>query len=338
MTMPTQNVPMSGYPWQLGQWRRLVSQHQQGRLAHALLLSGPAGFGKLEFARRFAEYVLCQSPADSACGQCASCHLLSVNNHPDLFLLTPEEIGKAIKIDAVRELILTLNQTAQRAGYQVAVIAPAEAMNKAAANALLKTLEEPMGKVVLLLVSHQPGQLPATIRSRCQQIQFTYAHNADVWLSAQLRDLNSSLAAPVLLKIAEHAPLRALDLAKNNYLTLRDQLLTHLLEHSQGRALLLAPVAGYLQQNLSLWIDAFISIAMDLLRLNLGVNAAALTNQDRLSQLQPLAPLYPFPALPAFLTELYQARQSILSSQIHLNEPLLVESLLIHWEMSRIHI
>ena len=259
------------YPWQHQQWRQLLSQVQQQRLPHALLLTGSPGLGKLTFAERFAQYLLCKAVnlgqtevSAQACGQCAGCRLLLANNHPDLLTVVPEEAGKNIKIDQIREMTERLHQTAQRAGYQVAIIAPAEALNKAAANALLKTLEEPLGKTVLLLVSHRPGVLPATIISRCQKIPFKAAYEAKPWLLQQLAGLNPSANVDLLLNFAEHAPLRALILAQNNYLILRDQLLEHLQRLCLGQGSLLAPVSEYLKQDLVLWVDVFISLVLDM--------------------------------------------------------------------------
>ena len=323
------------YPWQYNQWRQLLSQFQQQRLPHALLLTGPAGLGKLAFAQRFAELLLCkavnfdQTEPAQACGQCAGCHLLLANNHPDLHTVIPEEAGKNIKIDQIREVTVRLHQTAQRAGYQVVVIAPAEALNKAAANALLKTLEEPANNAVLLLVSHSPGMLPATILSRCQKIHFTAAHQAKAWLMEQSAMQDRSQHVDLLLNFAEQAPLKALNLAQSHYLTLRDQLLEHLQMISHRSGSFLEPVAEYLKQDLILWVDVFISLVVDMLRLHCGVKTQSLTNQDKLTPLQQLVAVYPLPKLLLLLTNLTQARQSLLSSQIHLNEQLLLESLFI---------
>jgi DNA polymerase III subunit delta' len=320
------------YPWQHQQWRQLLSQVQQQRLPHALLLTGSPGLGKFTFAERLAQYLLCKAVdavSAQACGQCTGCRLLLANNHPDLLTVVPEEAGKNIKIDQIREMTVSLQQTAQRAGYQVVIIAPAEALNKAAANALLKTLEEPSGKTVLLLVSHCPRVLPATIISRCQKIHFNAAYEAKPWLLEQLAGLNQSANVDLLLNFAEHAPLRALDLAQNNYLALRDQLLEHLQKLCLGQGSSLAPVSGYLKQDLVLWVDVFISLVLDIVRLQCHVKVQSLTNQDKLAPLQQLAAAYPLPKLWPLLTNLNQARQSLLSSQLHLNEQLLLESLLL---------
>lgn len=160
------------YPWQQSQWQQLLKQHQQRRLPQALLFSGQYGLGKKDFALVLAKLVLCEAGGESACDICHSCQLFRAGNHPDFFTIYPEENGKTIKVDQIRDLTASLNQTAQLNGYQVAVICPAESMNAAAANALLKTLEEPPGPVILILISHRLGGLPITIVSRCQKIAF----------------------------------------------------------------------------------------------------------------------------------------------------------------------
>jgi len=310
----------------------LLSQHQQQRLPHALLLSGVAGLGKLAFAQQFAQYLLCKTVGvDQPCGQCPGCHLVLAGNHPDLLNLFPEETGKNIKIDQIREMITVVSQTTQRAGYRAVIIAPAESLNKAAANALLKTLEEPAGKTVLLLVSHQAGALPATVTSRCQPIQFAGTMDANAWLSARLKELHQPDQAQLLLKIAEYAPLRALALAQNRYLPMRDQLLANLQAYSQRQAPLLAMVTDYLKQDLVMWVEAFISLLTDILRLQLGVQLQWIVNQDCLGSLQQLSSAYPASRISPLLSRLGQARQSLLSTQVHLNDQLLLESILIQF-------
>jgi DNA polymerase-3 subunit delta' len=150
---------------------------QSGRLAHALLLTGPAGTGKQELGRELATSLLCLEDVLPACGRCRSCQLLGSGAHPDFRLLTFETNDKTgklrteIVIEQVRNLISSLQLTTTISPRKVALLNPAEGMNRNAANALLKTLEEPPGETVLLLVSHDPGRLPITIRSRCQNLQ-----------------------------------------------------------------------------------------------------------------------------------------------------------------------
>lgn len=166
-------------------WQALIARVQNNTLPHAMLFVGAHKVGKERFAREFAAYLLCErSTSETACGQCRPCKLLQTQTHPDLFVLQPEEKSVTIKVDQIRSLSSKLCQTAQFNGYQVVLIKPADAMNIAAYNSLLKTLEEPSGKVVIILITSKLALLPATIRSRCQLMQLLPENNltADKWL------------------------------------------------------------------------------------------------------------------------------------------------------------
>lgn len=158
-------------PWQADIWIDLNTAIDNNRLSHALLISGASGIGKKNLALRLAGRVLCSSPNNhEACGKCKNCQLLAAGFHPDLMLVEPADKGKAILIDKIRRLTASLNNTSQQGGWRVAIIAPAEAMNINSANAVLKSLEEPQAKTLLILVCHRPSLLPATIISRCQKL------------------------------------------------------------------------------------------------------------------------------------------------------------------------
>jgi DNA polymerase-3 subunit delta' len=195
---------MSALPWHAEHWSRLRARRQRDALPHALLVCGAAGLGKRAFVQRFIHGLLCEQPvAGDACGQCRRCLLLAAGSHPDLielsFGLRKDGVQRSeIVVDQIRDLSARLAMSSQFGGWQVAVIDPADAMNPAAGNALLKTLEEPAAQTMLVLIADAPWRLPQTIRSRCQRIEFHLPDAAAAlsWLQAQgVRDAAGALAA-----------------------------------------------------------------------------------------------------------------------------------------------
>lgn len=181
-------------PWLLDPLRRAVDALAAGRLAHGLLVCGPEHVGKRAFAVALRQALLCRARRDGlACGTCRDCALLAAGTHPDqrrIGLETNEKTGvarKEIVVEQVRDLGAWLALTPQRGGAQVAVIDPASALNVHAANALLKTLEEPLPGRYLLLLAEAPMQLPATVRSRVQRIVLGVpdAATAQAWLTTR---------------------------------------------------------------------------------------------------------------------------------------------------------
>ena len=184
---------MSAMPWHAADWARLQARRQRNALPHALLLCGPAGLGKRAFAQRFVRGLLCErAEQGEACGQCRACLLLDAGTHPDTATLTfglrkDGTPRTEIVVEQIRELSARLAMSSQFGGWQVALIDPADAMNPSAANALLKTLEEPVAQTMLILLADAPWRLPQTIRSRCQRIEFNVPPNevALAWLQGQ---------------------------------------------------------------------------------------------------------------------------------------------------------
>ncbi|MBK5936876.1 DNA polymerase III subunit delta' [Halorhodospira halophila] len=159
-------------PWLLPELDRLLALHDQGRLHHALLLTGRTGLGKRLLAGVLARALLCQGGEEGGqrpCGECRGCRLTGGGAHPDLRTLSPSRGGERgeIVVDSVRGLVDFLHLSAQLSGSRVAVIVPCDRLNRAAANSLLKTLEEPPAGVFLILATGRPGRLPPTVRSRC---------------------------------------------------------------------------------------------------------------------------------------------------------------------------
>ena len=229
-------LPENLLPWHADPWARWLASRRADRLPHALLLTGPAGVGKQVFADHLAAALVCETPALEAqpCGRCQACRLAADGTHPDVHRVVPAEEGKPIRIDAIRELIGQSSLTTVGQGMLVFVISPAEAMNRAAANALLKTLEEPSGASCLILVSSAPHRLPATIRSRCQEVAFRPVprEQAREWLAERAGggDVDAALDA------AGGAPLLAQSLLETGGLERLHRLADELIGLGQRRA------------------------------------------------------------------------------------------------------
>ena len=203
------------YSWQKNDWARL--QELRKRPVHGLIFKGTKGIGKFDLAINFAQSLLCQQPDESAfaCGQCPSCHWFGQGSHPDYRLLQPDVLSldgeetddsksagkkpsKQISVDQIRGLADFFGMTAHQGGRRVVVIHPAEAMNTNAANALLKSLEEPPSGLLFILVSHNPQQLLPTILSRCLSFALPApdAASATRWLAEQgVKNPSDALAA-----------------------------------------------------------------------------------------------------------------------------------------------
>jgi DNA polymerase-3 subunit delta' len=224
------------HPWNEALWRVLPERDQ---LPPVMLLSGPAGVGKAAFAMALAHGLLCsQLDADRrACGRCSACRLALAGNHPDLRVLGGGEeqededssggdggtaktkASRWIKVGSVRQLADFLAFSAHLGGRKVVVVEQADRLHPSAANAMLKTLEEPPSLTHFLLVSGRAARLPATVRSRCVTLTFALPgiELGISWLSAQ------GAARPELaLAQAGSAPLTALALDVPEYWSVRD--------------------------------------------------------------------------------------------------------------------
>ena len=250
------------YPWQEETWKRLIGMGL--RLPHALLLYGRTGIGKLRLAEVLAQSLLCENRTEErlACGACPACAWFVAGNHPDFRRVQPEvlalaeedaELGeeaaeskkkpsKQIKIEQIRALGDFLNVGSHRGGYRLVLIHPAESMNPGAANALLKSLEEPSAGVVFLLVSHQPSRLLPTVRSRCHALGLAPPPRE---LSLRWLQEQGNEAGAAALSFAGDAPLQAASLSDDEAETRRR--LFELLSQPTTSALSLADFCQRLQ-------------------------------------------------------------------------------------------
>ncbi|GAA5079563.1 DNA polymerase III subunit delta' [Lysobacter panacisoli] len=224
-------------------YEQAVAALDAGRLAHGLLFCGPAQLGKRAVAERLARRLLCQRPGarGEPCGTCRSCHLIDAGTHPDYHFVSfiPNKEGTRLRteivIEQIRQLSEQLSLTPQYGGAQVVILDPAEAINNAACNALLKTLEEPVPGRYLWLVSANSTRLPATIRSRCQRYEFKLpqADEALAWLRARG---HSEAAAREALDAARGHPGLAHEWLANEGLKLRRDVATDLARLAKGDA------------------------------------------------------------------------------------------------------
>ncbi len=307
---------------------------------HALLLEGQRGIGKRTLALNFARALLCESPdsGGGACGDCASCGYIVAGQHPDFQLVEPVEFDDegqakaldAIPVDRIRALIAWSLLTAHRGRAKVAVIVPAESMNAAAANALLKTLEEPRPDTYLILVAHFAGRMPATLRSRCRRFPAPRVERSSAlaWLGAQ--GVAEADAACVLAQAAG-APFVALALADPAW---QQERALWLRAFARPRGLSPVTLAARVEvagkdgrrERLALGLDWLLAWTADLGRVAAG--GAPVRNPDFAPALAALAPaVAPIP--------LFRYHQSLLRQRALLAHPLqprlVAEALLIDY-------
>jgi len=194
----------------------LRSAIEKNRLPHALLFLGPEGAGQEEAARELAKALFCQNKKGlNSCEVCVHCRQVNQASHPDFNVLKPEEGKSVISVEAIRELIATANFKPFQADFKVFVIEKAERMNDIAQNALLKTLEEPQGKTIFLLISSAAEELIPTIRSRAQSVNFLPVVSAEK-VDEETESLRNELLSYILQNLEGRTDSEEPDLSKAN--------------------------------------------------------------------------------------------------------------------------
>lgn len=313
------------YPWTKPAWEQLIKRHRAGRMPHALLITGLPGIGKLDLAQSLVDSLLCQQPVQDgqACGQCKSCQLMAAATHPDAFSVTLANDKKQIGIDQIRELGAQLALSSQMSGFRTAIISPAASMTHAAANSLLKTLEEPGANSVILLVTSEPARLPATVRSRCQTVKLPIAEQdqAQQWLQQQGVE-----QAALALALAQGAPLRAVELSDSDLFETRTALFGDFSALIRGELSPVKLAASWQKKDDRTLLYLIDSWLCDMIRLKFQQNPPNFSNMDYQQGLQSLAGLIQSRSL---FQHLDRVRQALSWQDYSLNRDLLIEDVLI---------
>lgn len=324
------------YPWQQNAWHKICQAiMNQTALPHALLIHGTKGIGKAHFALALGQTLLCEArlPTGEACNTCQACHWFIQSNHPDFLLVRPTALEKPneepnkdhqtdnqenkidkkssqeVVLSQIKTLTNAVNIASHRGHYKVVMVYPAESLNVYAANALLKTLEEPPGKTIFILVSDQLDRVLPTILSRCQRLAIATPSQKTAldWL------LSQHVAEPhILLKQAGGSPLTALQLAKETAQLKNNKLL--LAGLAQGMQIDWLTLAEQLyKENLGQTISYLQRWSYDLLSIRLAQKIRYFPNDDKILTIlaQQIKPL-----------KLFKFLDTLKNQQRYINHPL----------------
>lgn len=321
---------MKWYPWLRPSFEHLVSQHQAGRGHHALLVHGLPGLGDDALIYALSRWLMCQQPdGQKSCGQCRSCQLMQAGTHPDFYRLEPETGKTSLGIDAVRDLSEKLYEHARLGGAKVVWIVQAAAMTEAAANALLKTLEEPPENTWFLLGTAEPEELLPTLRSRCFYWHIPAPDEAYglAWLARESDAPPDERCAA--LRLSGGAPAAALALLNDSCRKAR-----HDLCQTLGNALAQRDFYTLLSvlnhDNIIRRLHWLASLMLDAIKLQQGA-AAYSVNADQQALVAALAAQLPNRILQAFITSLFRCRDRLLRVA-GVNRELLLTDMLLGWE------
>lgn len=323
------------YPWLEDTWQQYLQYLADERLTHAILVSGPPAIGKLEFCRTYIQRMNCTNPGPQGhpCGACENCHLITAGTHPDVRLVNTEEAegsdrSEQVRVDDIREINRFMALSRQQGRFKVVCINRAHRMNINAANALLKTLEEPPAGSVLFLVSHRIEGLPATIRSRCQIWRFGMPDPA-----LALHWLQEKAASPAwqdLLGACGGRPLLAWESYDSGLGKMRVAFYEQLHALMAGRETVTA-ISSRLRnedpERVTEWLQAWCG---DLIRCRFRKHPETIENPDVLESLQNLAQQATPHSLFDCLDRLVESRRIVSAS---MNQRLFIENMLVQcWQ------
>jgi len=321
---------MEWYPWLRAPFEQLIGQYQAGRGHHALLLHALPAMGEDTLVYAISRWLMCQQPeGHKSCGHCHSCLLMQAGTHPDSYQLGLEKGKSAIGIDAIRDITEKLYGHAQQGGNKVVRLSDAEKLTEAAANALLKTLEEPPANTWFFLTCRDAAHIPATLRSRCLTWYLAPPDEsfALAWLGRKSDQNRQDLLAA--LRLSSGSPAAALHLLAPERWSLRHKLCDALARACEsGDLLSLLPELNHDEAPGAIhWLC---TLLVDAGKYQQGATQW-LTNNDRLSLVVSLSRLISPGLLAHLLKDWFSCRET-LRNVIGVNRELLLTEKLLHWE------
>ncbi|WP_449556271.1 DNA polymerase III subunit delta' [Huaxiibacter chinensis] len=320
---------MKWYPWLRPHFDQLIASYQAGRGHHALLIQALPGMGEDALIYAITRFLMCQQPqGQKSCGKCRGCQLMQAGTHPDYYRLEPEKGKSTLGIDAVRDVSEKLYEHARLGGAKVVWLSDASLLTEAAANALLKTLEEPPEKTWFFLSCRDPGRLLATLRSRCRLHHLAVPQEtwALSWLQREVTvSQESALAA---LRLCSGAPAAALELLQKEAWSHRMQLCSAVEQALDSRDWL--GVLGVLNHDQApVRLHWLVSLLLDAMKLQQG--ATLVSNVDVWPVVNTLANALPGATLRAIVHEMCLCREQLLTVT-GLNRELVLTDLLLRIE------
>lgn len=323
---------MNWYPWLNQPYRYIIGQHQGGRAHHALLIQAIEGMGDEALVWGVSRWLMCQQPDGlKSCGLCHGCQLMQAQTHPDWYRLEAEKGKSTLGIDAVRQVTEKLYHFAQQGGAKVVWLPDAAQLSESAANALLKTLEEPPANSWFFLSSREPSRLLATLRSRCMALSLAPPDEAQSlqWLSKQIPQEAAALQSA--LRLSAGAPAAALQLLEPARWQARQTLCDALPAALQQDILLLLPALN--ADDVAARISWLLALLVDALKWQQGATRW-LSNPDRQDVIALLAETFSARALDESARGWMQCREQLLHVAA-VNRELLLTDRLLSWADKR---
>lgn len=314
------------YPWQISNWQYAQQYLSNSRLPHAILISGALGIGKLDFCLSYIQRLNCTKPRkdDFACGNCKNCLLFNARTHPDTRLVNIEEEVEQIKVDDIREINQFITLSCQQGAYKIICINKAENMSANAANALLKTLEEPPANSVIFLITDRANSLLATIKSRCQIWNFNLPSKklALEWLQKKSKQQDWE----IILNLSGSRPLYALELYETGLGEKRISFYNSIDDLMNQKEVVTKISSCFQNEELETLVKWLQSWCFDLIRFHFENEPVTLENSDIRRSLHSLVGRVDLQSLFGYLGKLVEFRRF---SAAPLNKRLFIEDMLI---------